>query len=247
MLSSGILDIYCGRSMVEAGFDRFLASAIGDLPATAIPFNCNDPFLQPASSTNMSYLCFGGSFNPIHHGHLICARAAAEAAGLDKVLLIPSRLPPHKAEGADLASPADRLEMCREAVKDDAQFQVSDIELNRDGPSYTIDTVRELKHKGCGPVNWLIGADMLQILPQWHEPEALMAEAKLYIMARPGWNFDWESLPPIYRGLQSNVVATPLISISATDIRRRQRASLSIDYYVPPSVADYVREHKLYQ
>jgi nicotinate-nucleotide adenylyltransferase len=137
--------------------------------------------------------------------------------------------------------------MCREAVKNDAQFEVSDIELQRDGPSYTIDTVRQLKREGWKQVHWLIGADMLQILPQWREPEALIDEAKLLIMARPGWNIDWDKLPAAYRSLAGNVVTTPLISISATDIRHRQRAGLSIDYFVPQAVAEYVRGHRLYQ
>lgn len=194
----------------------------------------------------MSFLCFGGSFNPIHHGHLITARAAAEAAGIDRVLLIPSGDPPHKPEDATLASPIHRLAMCQLAVQEDALFSVSDIELKRAGPSYTIETVRQLKRERWTGVNWLIGADMLSMLPQWYEPEALVTETHLIIMARPGWTFDWNLLPALYRKLANHVVSTPLIEISATEIRERVHGGKSIDYLIPARVANYIRENKLY-
>jgi nicotinate-nucleotide adenylyltransferase len=194
----------------------------------------------------MPALCLGGSFNPIHHAHLICARAAAEAVGLSRVLLIPSRQPPHKIVGTDLASAEDRLAMCRLAVAGDSFFEVSDIEVNRDGPSYTIDTVRQFKAGGWPEVHWLIGADMVRILPQWHEPLSLIREARLILMARPGWSFDWDTLPPAYRPLQANVVPAPLLDISATAIRQRVRAGRPIDYLTPEPVVRYIRERQLY-
>src|SRR5262249_48827676 len=106
--------------------------------------------------------CLGGSFNPIHHGHLICARAVAETSGFERVLLIPTGQPPHKPDFA-LADGSDRLEMCRLAIKNEefglsksnVLFEVSDIELTRSGPSYTLDTVRELKKSGWPKVHWL--------------------------------------------------------------------------------------------
>src|SRR3954451_19497873 len=110
-------------------------------------------------------LCLGGSFNPIHHGHLRCSRAVAESLGDQRVMLIPSARPPHKPGDTTLASPEDRLAMCRlaaEAVSDDdIRFEAADLELHRAGPSYTIDTVRHLKSQGWPSVDWLIGADML--------------------------------------------------------------------------------------
>lgn len=194
----------------------------------------------------MPALCFGGSFNPIHHAHLICARAAAEAIGLNRVLLIPSRQPPHKIVGTDLAAPEDRLAMCRLAVAGDPFFEVSDIELKRDGPSYTIDTVRQLKAAGWSEVHWLIGADMVRILPQWHEPLPLLREARLVLMARPGWSFDWDTLPPEYRSLRANVVTTPMLEISATAIRQRVRAGRPIAYLTPEPVVRYIGDRGLY-
>src|SRR5678815_1912728 len=102
----------------------------------------------------MRKLCFGGSFNPIHHAHLICARAVAEARRFDRVVLVPSALPPHKLRADQLAPPEHRLAMCRLAAEGDRLFEVSDLELTRTGPSYTIDTARELKRQGWDAVAW---------------------------------------------------------------------------------------------
>lgn len=196
----------------------------------------------------MRRLCFGGSFNPVHHGHLICARAAAEAQGFDRVILIPSALPPHKLQTTELASPHHRLEMCRRAVAGDPLFEVNDVELTRAGPSYTIDTVRELRRQGWDQVAWLIGADMLSMLPKWRQPLDLMREAELVIMARPGWSFDWKSLPPEYQHLADHVVPpAPLLDISATDLRRRVAEGKSIRYLTTDSVCNYIRDNQLYR
>src|ERR1700677_2789943 len=122
----------------------------------------------------MAILCLGGSFNPIHHGHLICSRAAAEVAGYQQVALIPSNHPPHKA--GDLA-PADakhRAAMCRLAVAGTDLFNVNESELSRPGPSYTIDTARALLDSGWKSVDWLIGSDSLPGLATWHRAEELV-------------------------------------------------------------------------
>jgi nicotinate-nucleotide adenylyltransferase len=191
-------------------------------------------------------LCFGGSFNPIHHGHLICARAAAEGLGYQKVLLLPSGLPPHKLGQSDIADAASRVEMTRLAVAGDELFQVDDRETRRSGPSFTIDTVRELTAEGWGGVDWLIGADMLAMLPMWHEPMALLREARFAILARPGWTFDWPSLPAPFRELQHAVIEAPMIGISASDLRRRVAQGRSINYMTPSAVCDYISQKKLY-
>lgn len=190
-------------------------------------------------------LCFGGSFNPIHCGHLICARAAAEQAGFDRVVLIPSAQPPHKPQATDLADATDRLAMCRLACT--APFEVDDIELGRAGPSYTIDTARQLAAREGVKTAWLIGADMLALLPKWHQPEALLAEVDFVIMARPGWQFDWDALPRAFGVLKANVVTAPLIEIGATDLRRRVRQGLPIDYLTPPAVVEYIQARGLYR
>ena len=195
----------------------------------------------------MAVLFFGGSFNPIHHAHLICARAVAEARGFERVVLVPSFLPPHKPEAADLAGAEDRLAMCQLAVAGSELFRVTDLELNRQGPSYTIDTVRELARTGSGKVHWLIGADMLLYLPKWHQPIELMREAELVVMARPGWSIDWQTLPGEYRKLEANVVEAPLINISASEIRRRVAAGKSIEYLTPPAVCRHIADRALYR
>jgi nicotinate-nucleotide adenylyltransferase len=191
-------------------------------------------------------ICLGGSFNPIHHAHLLCARAAAEAIGADTVVLIPTGVPPHKQSQQDLAAAADRLQMCRLAVEGAAGFEVDDLELRRAGPSYTLQTVRQLKQIGWDEVTWLIGADMVSLLPAWHEPEALLAETKFVIMARPGWSLDIESLGPKFQSLHGQVVQVPQLHISATDIRRRVGAGLPIDFLTPEKVCRYIQQRKLY-
>jgi nicotinate-nucleotide adenylyltransferase len=177
---------------------------------------------------------------------LICARAVAEAAGFEQVVLIPSAQPPHKPGDRTLASALHRLTMCHIAVEQDPFFGVVDLELKRRGPSYTIDTVRELKANGWDEVSWLIGADMVAILPQWHEPLALLNEANLVVMARPGWTLDWQMLPPPYQRLRERVITAPLIEISGSAVRRRVAAGQSVRWMVDDRVEQYIASHKLY-
>jgi nicotinate-nucleotide adenylyltransferase len=194
----------------------------------------------------MAMLFFGGSFNPIHVGHLICARHAAEQIKADATVLVPSAQPPHKPNATDLAPAVHRVRMCQIATHASESFDVDDLETKRTGPSYTIDTVRELARRGVGRVSWLIGADMLRNLPTWREPQALMEEAQLVVMARPGWSFDWETLPPPFRKLRDSVVEAPLIQVSATQIRRRIQLGLPIDFLTPAPVVQYIRDNGLY-
>ena len=137
--------------------------------------------------------------------------------------------------------------MCRLAVEGSDLFEVDDLEVQREGPSYTIDTVRELRRRGWPEVHWMIGADMLQILPVWHEPAALLAETRFVIVARPGWSIDWQTMPPAYRGLQSQVVTAPMLEISATEIRRRVGEGKSIEYLTPEKVVRYIGGQGLYR
>jgi nicotinate-nucleotide adenylyltransferase len=191
-------------------------------------------------------LCFGGSFNPIHIGHLLVARAVAEEKKFAGVVLIPSAMPPHKQQTAEMAAATDRLEMCRRVAEDDPLFEVDDIELRRAGPSFTLETARELKRRGWPEVHWLIGADMLQFLPNWHEPMQLLREVGLWVVKRPGFDVDWSSMPSEFGALRSQVVTGPLVQMSASEIRDRVRRGLSIRYMVPPVVERYIAEHDLY-
>lgn len=194
----------------------------------------------------MTKLWFGGSFNPIHLGHLLVARAVAESRGFQRVVLVPSAQPPHKPATADLATATHRLNMCQAVARCDALFEVEPLELARAGPSYTIDTVRELRRGDQGPISWLIGADMVQILPQWHRATELLTEVDFVIARRPGYEIDWPSLPAAFQTLRANVVTAPLLEISASDIRNRTRAGRPIRYLVPPEVEKYIADHHVY-
>jgi nicotinate-nucleotide adenylyltransferase len=192
-------------------------------------------------------LYLGGAFNPVHHGHLLCARAVAEALGYGTVVLIPSRLSPQKTAAPSLAAPEDRLAMCQLAVDGTSGFEVEAIELHRPAPSYTIDTVREFIRQGIAKVPWLIGADQALMLHTWREPQELMRLAHIVVMARPGWRLDWEKVPEEYRFLANRVVSVPAMDISSTDIRRRVAGGLPINFLTPGAVCRYIEEHGLYR
>jgi len=196
---------------------------------------------------------FGGSFNPIHNGHLIAARSVAEHLGLERVVVIPSANPPHKRD-AELADAADRLAMARLAVAGEAGFEVSDVEVKRHGPSYTILTVQAYR-ESLGPevpLYWIIGGDTLAELHTWYQVSELVELCRIVTAVRPGFeSLDVSgltrslSVPQIDR-LRDGMLATPRIDISATDIRRRVREGRSIRYLVPDGVSEYIRTHQLY-
>jgi nicotinate-nucleotide adenylyltransferase len=197
---------------------------------------------------------FGGSFNPIHHGHLIVARAVAEHLGVSRLVLIPSASPPHKC-GQDLAHAQDRLALARLAVAGDAAFEVSDVEVRRSGPSYTFLTVEEYR-RAVGPdlpLYWVIGADTLPELHTWFRVRELTELCRIVTAVRPG--YERPDLSPLSRVLPEDrvrqladaVLPTPRIDISATDIRQRVRAGRSIRYLVPERVREYIEQHGLYR
>lgn len=194
----------------------------------------------------MRKLCLGGSFNPIHHGHLLCGLAAMEQLAFDRLVLIPSAIPPLKSQTADMAPATDRFGMCKLAAEGATTIELNGIELERTTPSFTIETARRLRQLGWDNVSWLIGADALAELPRWHDLPALLREVDFVVMARPGWTTDWKALPKEIHHLERSVVTVPQIQISATEIRGRVRAGLPIDFMTPPSVAAYIRGRGLY-
>ena len=183
------------------------------------------------------WLHFGGSFDPVHHGHLIVSRAAAEAAGLDGVNLILSNRSPHKTDTPPTAA-ADRLRMLELAVEGDGFFRVDGRELDRPPPSYTSDTCRKLLAE-TGRVDWLIGGDQVEALPRWHDWHWLRANVRFWCARRP------DAPPP--EGVEVEVLDTPLLEISSTAIRRRAAAGQSVRHLVPRSVAAYVEDRGLYR
>jgi nicotinate-nucleotide adenylyltransferase len=196
----------------------------------------------------------GGSFNPIHVGHLVLAETAREALGLDRVILIPAKLPPHKRAEA-LAGGADRLAMVRLAIAGNPAFAVSDIELRRPGVSYTVDTVRALR-KRLGPgtvIYFLIGMDTVAELATWREIARLARLCKFVPLNRPG-----HSVPNVAtlertlgrlpaRAMLKRALDMPLIGISSSEIRRRVAEGRTIRYLVPDAVAAYIRRKRLYR
>jgi nicotinate-nucleotide adenylyltransferase len=182
---------------------------------------------------------FGGSFDPIHLGHLIVAEAAADALALDRVLFVPARRQPLKGEGHEAAA-ADRAEMVRLAIAGHPRLLLDRRELERPGPSYTVDTLRALRAEGPGETLFLlVGADAARELPQWHEVAALSGLAHVVVLTRPG-------VPPPATGLAERVLAVPAVDISATAIRERVRRGEPIAHLVPPAVARYIEAKGLY-
>lgn len=201
----------------------------------------------------MSIALFGGSFDPIHFGHLISARSVAERLNLSKVILLPSARPPHK-QNAAVTEASHRFAMAQLAAEGDALFDVSDVELKREGPSYTLNTVRYFHRRDPGrSLVWIIGADSLPELPTWYHIAELVEECTIVTAVRPGWTPPPKDLLAAAVGdakgqeLLSNCISTPAIEISATDIRRRVREGLSIRYLVPESVKSYIETHGLYR
>jgi len=197
---------------------------------------------------------FGGSFDPIHVGHIAAAEDAAQALGLDKVILVPVGTPPHKERGP-FASGEDRLAMAREAVRDRLRLEVSDIEVRRPGKSYTIDTIRELADRlGPGCELWLlVGTDAAREIDSWREAEALLSLARPAVLERPGEPpLDWRSfegrLPAeAVARLRGGVVRLPHgMRLSSTEVRARLASGGSARGLLPPAVERYIRERGLY-
>lgn len=215
---------------------------------------------------------FGGSFNPIHNGHLAVARKAHEILALDRTLFIPTGDPPHKRDGT-LAPAHHRYEMARLAIADTPGFELSDIEISRRGKSYSIDTVRELQRQ-YGPTTslfFLIGLDAFLDLPSWREPDALLAACSFVVISRPGQSFQSLTTLPFLRHVSPNQLAPldtgtldrldlPLPSghriiclplppspISASDIRHRIQRGAVLANLLPPPVESYILRQQLYR
>lgn len=228
-------------------------------PEAAKSHSANRPTLltagcRPTINGDMSetIALFGGTFDPVHLGHLAIARAAVAELRLEKLILIPSAKPPHKT-GRLLAPDEDRLAMCRLAVSGDPQIEVSDVELRSEGPSYTVRTLREFREQyGEAEIIFLVGADMLRDFHLWYNFEEIVQLARIVTMPRPGVHLaDLTELrlalgDAAVERLLADLLATPLMDISSTEIRRRLKADQPIGDLVPPDVARYIADHRLY-
>lgn len=181
----------------------------------------------------------GGSFNPIHIGHLVIAERAIETLRLDRLILVPSADTPLK-DPATLAPARDRLAMARLAARGMPRVEVSDIEVRRGGTSYTIDTVRALAPKGTTFL--IIGGDSLATLTRWRDIRELAKLVIFGVAARPGVR-----LARVPAWIRTIPVRSPLIDVSATDLRERLRAGRSVRFFVPDAVERYIRRRRLYR
>ncbi|MGH7579339.1 MAG: nicotinate-nucleotide adenylyltransferase [Gemmatimonadales bacterium] len=182
---------------------------------------------------------FGGSFDPVHHGHLIVGQVAAETLGLESLRLVPAREQPFK-RGRHGASAAHRVAMLDLAVAGVRGLEVERVELGRPGPSYTVDTLRAIHAREPGVrLTLLLGADAAAELEAWREPDEIPRLATVVVFARHG-----ASVPA--SPLITRTIEVPAIEISATEVRRRVKQGRSLRYWVPDPVAEYVIRHRLY-
>ncbi len=198
-------------------------------------------------------LLFGGTFDPIHHGHLIVCREVARQLNIEKIVLVPSANPPHKPD-ASVTDIALRYEMARLAVEGDSVFEVSDCEIKRDGPSYTLDTIRYFRelYGQSARLCWLIGADTIPELAKWYQISKLVDECDIVTAARPGYDIDaWLTLEDVLTKdqlvkLQGNVVNAPLVDVSSTRIRHRVAEGKGITQMVQASVKSFILKNDIY-
>jgi nicotinate-nucleotide adenylyltransferase len=191
----------------------------------------------------------GGTFNPPHIAHLVCAQEAHRELRLDRVMLIPARIPPHKPV-EDEPGAEHRLALCRLAVEDDERFAVSELELGRDGPSYTVDTLEQLHAQAPTQERFLIvGGDIAVGLPHWHRPERVLELAQPAIATRRGTTrvSVLDALATLHGGERAQFFQMPRMGVSSTMIRRRVGAGQPIRYLVPDRVAGYIEDHGLYR
>jgi nicotinate-nucleotide adenylyltransferase len=189
----------------------------------------------------------GGTFDPPHLGHLVCAQEALVQLELDRVLLVPAGTPPHKAIASD-PGVEHRVAMCEAAVADDDRFGVSRADADREGPAYTVDLLRSLS--GADELTFIVGGDMAHSLPAWREPEGVLALARLGVAEREGVRrADVVERLAGLAGADERVVFfdMPRLDISSSLIRRRVAAGAPLRYLVPDAVADYIEREGLYR
>jgi nicotinate-nucleotide adenylyltransferase len=200
---------------------------------------------------NLRLGILGGTFDPIHFGHLLAAEEARGTLRLDRVLFALAGDPPHK-QGHPILPVAHRLAMLRLAIADNPAFAITTVDIDRPGPHYTVDMVRLLREEwgtGAGETFFIMGADSLADLVIWYQPDQLIQLCRIAVVARPGYRADLRELEVALPGLSQRLdwVEMPVLGISSSDLQRRVREGRSIRYQVPAAVAGYVAEHGLYR
>lgn len=190
----------------------------------------------------------GGTFDPLHIGHLILGEYAADALDLAHLLYIPAADPPHKQ--AEQKTPVGhRLAMLEIALKDNPRFTISRVDIDRAGPHYSLDTVQIVQAQyPAAELYFVMGGDSLRDLPRWHRPADLIRHCKLAVMGRPGAAIHPAMHEPLLPGLAERVVMidAPLIEISSTEIVQRLKSGRSVRYLLPDAVLAYIQQHNLY-
>ena len=197
---------------------------------------------------------FGGTFDPIHLGHTAVTGAAAECLDAEKIIFIPAKRSPLK-KLLPKATDDDRLKMTALAIAGNEKFQVSDYELKKHQPSYTLETVRKFQadYGSDALIYWLIGADNTDDMPHWYGIVDLIDECNLCLMYRAGCEMpDFAGFGDLWGAeriekLRRNVIKTPLVDISSSEIRRRLAAGLDVSSMLHPAVAEYIHRHRLYK
>ncbi len=191
---------------------------------------------------------FGGTFDPIHCGHLLIAEEFREQLQLDRILFLPAGQPPHKI-GRTISPVRHRLAMLHLAIAGEPGFDISYVDVQRPGPCYTADSLAILRAQFPGDeLYFLMGQDSLADLPTWHDPNRVAAQAILAVALRPGVTIDLEGVIAAVPAARDRIrlVSAPLIQIAASDIRRRVAEARSIRYHVPRAVEDYIYAQRLY-
>ena len=196
---------------------------------------------------------FGGSFDPVHYGHLLLAESCREQVRLDEVWFMPAAVPPHK-QDQSRAADKHRVEMLQLAISGHDSFVLSTMELERGGVNYTYQTLEQIhEERAADELFFLLGGDSLVDFPTWRHPERVCERATLVVVRRPdAGKLDFQPLSGVVSAdrlqqLQQHVVQMPLIGLSSTDIRARAGAGLSIRYRTPPAVAKYIETQRLYE
>ncbi|MFB6765420.1 nicotinate-nucleotide adenylyltransferase [Bacillus altitudinis] len=182
---------------------------------------------------------FGGTFDPLHNGHLLMASEVRFQVGLDEIWFIPNHKPPHKT-GQKRAESHHRVKMVEKAIQTNPHFRVELIEMEREGPSYTVDTVELLKKRHPeDEFFFMIGADMVEYLPKWHRIDDLLQMITFIGMKRPGYEGS-TAYPLLFADV-------PAFDVSSTLIRQRMKQGKPVDYLIPKAVECYIKEHHLYE
>ena len=199
-----------------------------------------------------SIAIMGGTFDPIHYGHLVTAQAVKEKFGVEKVLFIPTGNPPHKVD-REVSSSEKRYFMTVLATITNPSFEVSRIEIDREGYTYTIDTIRELKNtlSDDTKIYFITGADAIHKILTWKEPEKLLKMCEFVAVTRPGYNKDklFEHIKNIEKTLKGKIhfLEVPHLDISSSDLRNRVQENKSIKYMLPEEVENYIYKFGLYR